>query len=113
MPDAAERSSHRGVETSASAVSHASSLNLHKIRLEADAADALAVAQVLPIRQPVVIARIEGDCCTSCRQGVPEAASAEFLAYRLLYQTVHARGGETSALLSALRLVTSEVGLAW
>lgn len=42
-------------------------------------------------------------------QGVEGASSPEFLAYRVLYQTVHAREGETSSLLAALRLVTSEV----
>ncbi len=42
-------------------------------------------------------------------QGVQGAASAEFLAYRILYQTVHARHGEASGLLAALRLVTSRV----
>lgn len=42
-------------------------------------------------------------------QGVEGASSPEFLAYRVLYQTVHAREGETSSLLAALRLITSEV----
>ncbi|KAK9810088.1 hypothetical protein WJX72_004591 [[Myrmecia] bisecta] len=33
----------------------------------------------------------------------------EFLAYRILYQTVHAKHGESASLLSTLRLVTDEV----
>lgn len=42
-------------------------------------------------------------------EGVEGASSPEFLAYRVLYQTVHAREGETSSLLAALRLVTPEL----
>ena len=42
-------------------------------------------------------------------EGLP-GSRAEFLAYRLLYQAVHAAQGELVALVSALKLASSEVG---
>ena len=41
-------------------------------------------------------------------EGLPGSRS-EFLAYRLLYQSVHAAQGELVALVSALKLASSEV----
>lgn len=42
------------------------------------------------------------------RAGV-SGATHEFLAYRLLYQTVHARHGQGAALLSTLQELTKQV----
>lgn len=42
-------------------------------------------------------------------EGVDDASSPEFLAYRVLYQTVHAREGKSSSLLAALKLATPEM----
>jgi len=41
-------------------------------------------------------------------EGVP-GCRAEFLAYRLLYQTVHAASGEAVALAAAMRLAITQV----
>ncbi len=40
--------------------------------------------------------------------GIP-GCREEFLAYRIIYQTVHAKAGEASALANTLRLITPEV----